>query len=115
MRYGAHGANTWAPPGGKLELGESWEACAERETLEETGVKIKNIRFLTATNDVFHDEGLHYATIFLLCDWAANEPAILEPEKCLQWGWFAYDMIPQPLFLPIQNLKKIYPEGLPDI
>jgi ADP-ribose pyrophosphatase len=31
----------WAVPGGSLELGESLVACAERETLEETGIVIR--------------------------------------------------------------------------
>ena len=29
-RIGSHGANTWATPGGHLEVGESIEACAAR-------------------------------------------------------------------------------------
>jgi 8-oxo-dGTP diphosphatase len=52
-------------PGGHLEYGESFETCAEREILEETGLKIRGIRFLTATNSVFKTEGKHYVTIFM--------------------------------------------------
>jgi len=32
---------SWSVPGGSLKLGESLVACAERETLEETGVVIR--------------------------------------------------------------------------
>ena len=41
-RIGSHGESTWAPPGGHLEFGESFEACATREAFEETGLKILN-------------------------------------------------------------------------
>ena len=40
-RKGAHGEATWCFPGGHLEFREKLEDCAKRETLEETGVKIK--------------------------------------------------------------------------
>ena len=52
-------------PGGHLEFGESFENCATREILEETGLTVQNVRFLTATNDVMEDEGKHYVTIFM--------------------------------------------------
>ena len=33
--------------------------------MEETGLEIENIRFLTATNDVMLAEGKHYVTVFV--------------------------------------------------
>lgn len=35
--------NLWGPPGGSLELGESLEDCAKRETLEETGISLDKL------------------------------------------------------------------------
>jgi ADP-ribose pyrophosphatase YjhB (NUDIX family) len=58
-------AGTWALPGGHLESGESFETCAEREVLEETGLKISDVRFLTAVNSIMGDENKHYVTIFM--------------------------------------------------
>jgi 8-oxo-dGTP diphosphatase len=53
-------------PGGHLEHGESFEDCAKREALEETGLEVGDVKFLTATNDVM-DEGSHYVTIYVTC------------------------------------------------
>ena len=62
-------SGTWALPGGHLEFGESFETCATREVLEETGIQVKgdSVRFLTATNDVMASEHKHYVTIFMGC------------------------------------------------
>jgi len=58
---------TYALPGGHLEYGESFEECAAREVLEETGLEVGELRFLTATNSVFDDVKKHYVTIFMGC------------------------------------------------
>jgi len=107
QRKNAHGEGSWCPPGGHLEYGETWEECAQRETLEETGIKIKNIHFGTATNDIFTKESKHYITIHMLADYQEGEPQVMEPDKCEQWDWFTWDNLPQPLFVPAQNLLKM--------
>ncbi len=89
-----------------MEFNESWEDCARRETREETGITIKNIRFGAVTNDIFQQENKHYVTIFMLSDYDTGEVKIMEPEKCEQWGWFDWHNLPQPLFVPIRNLQK---------
>jgi 8-oxo-dGTP pyrophosphatase MutT (NUDIX family) len=66
-RLGAHGRGEFALPGGHLEFGESWEDCAKREVLEETGLQLSNLRFETAVNSVF-GEAAHYVTIFMRGD-----------------------------------------------
>ncbi len=106
-RKNAHGEGSWCFPGGHLEFNESWENCAARETREETGINIKNIRFTTATNDVFEKDGKHYITLIMLADYDSGEVKTMEPEKCEEWGWFAWDALPQPLFLPIQHLLEV--------
>ena len=105
-RKSAHGTGFWGFAGGYLEFNESCENCARRETLEETGLQIKNIRFATATNDIFPTEGRHHITIMMLADYDSGEPKIMEPEKCEKWEWFEWNQLPQPLLMPIQNLLK---------
>lgn len=104
LRQGAHGAGSWAPPGGHVEFGESLEECAIRETLEETGLRVMGVRFRAITNDVFESYGRHYITIWMEATVAAGEPAMMAAEEMSDLRWFAWDALPQPLFLPFQHL-----------
>ena len=103
-RLSAHGAGSWQFPGGHLEYGESLESCAEREVMEETGMVIGGIRPVTFTNDIFIEQEKHYVTLYMVADYLEGTPQVLEPEKCASWAWFTWDALPEPLFLPIQNL-----------
>ncbi len=105
-RKNSHGEGSWAFIGGHLELNESLEQCARREAMEEAGIKIKNILFVTATNDIFKKDGKHYVTLFLRAEYQSGELRNCEPEKLEKWGWFPPDKLPKPLFIPIQNLLK---------
>ena len=105
-RKNTHGEGSWCLPGGHLEFNEELEDCARREVMEEAGVKIKNIRFSTITNDIFKKEEKHYITIFMLSDWDSGKVKVMEPHKCEEWRWVSKDNLPKPLFLPLQNLLK---------
>jgi len=105
-RKNAHGDGTWAPPGGHLEWCESPEECAVRETLEEAGIKIKNVQPWFYTNDIFENGAKHYATLFVIADYDTGEPQVMEPDKCEGWDWFDWHDLPKPLFLTIENLLK---------
>lgn len=103
-RRGAHGEGTWSVPGGHQEFGESFLETAKRETLEETGITIKNVRFGAVTNDYFDSEGKHYVTVWVIADYENGEASIMEPEKCSEQSWIDFDTLPSPLFLPWQQL-----------
>jgi len=105
-RKNAHGDGDWSFPGGHLELFESWEECARRETFEETGILIKNVQFATATNDLFLDDKKHFVTLMMVCEYASGSVKVMEPDKCEKWEWFDWFHLPGPLFLPIRNLKR---------
>ncbi len=111
-RKGSHGEGTWAVPGGHLEFGESPEECAIREAKEEVNVNVTDIRFRAITNDVFEAEGKHYVTVFMEGTLAAGEPIINAVDEVSAIGWFSWIALPQPLFLPFQNLLNgnCYPE-----
>lgn len=62
--------------------------------------------FGAVTNDYFKDEGKHYVTIWMLADYEAGEASILEPDKFVEQGWFSFDSLPKPLFLPWRQLLE---------
>jgi 8-oxo-dGTP diphosphatase len=106
QRQGAHGEGTWSIPGGHLEFGESFEETAAREVLEETGIAIQNIRFGAVTNDIFEAENRHYTTVWMLSDWRSGELEIKEPNKCAAVQWVDFETLPEPLFLPWNQLLQ---------
>jgi 8-oxo-dGTP diphosphatase len=103
-RKWSHWSWTWSFPGGHLDFWEPWEECANRETLEETWITIKNIEYFKTTNDVFTNENKHYITIYMKAEYDSWKVEIMEPEKCDIWDWFEIDNLPQPLFLPYDKL-----------
>ena len=105
-RLNAHGAGTWSLPGGHLEYGESFDQTARREVDEESGLKVKNIRFGAVTNDYFAHEEKHYVTVWMLCDWQSGEPTLKEPDKMIEFAWRDFSTLPKPLFLPWHNLLQ---------
>jgi len=107
-RIGALGANTWSFPGGHLEWGESVFDCAAREVAEETGfTDLSNFRYGPYTRDVFEKEDKQYITLFVIADLQSGEPKVMEPDRCLEWQWFGWDDLPEPLFLPMENLLQL--------
>jgi len=129
-RKNAHGAGTWALPGGHLEFGETFQECAAREVLEETGLRVdvEKIRFLTATNDVMGSEGKHYVTIFMVCERSEEDEGVdarvMEPEKCEGWEWVSWEELvgwiektageeERKVFLPLVSLVRQRPGVVP--
>lgn len=92
-RKGSLGAGTYALPGGHLEFSEDLETCASREVLEETGLIVTDVRFLTAVNTYMPEDNKHYITVFMVCvrEGEGREPLNLEPEKCEGWEWVSWE------------------------
>ncbi len=107
LRKGAHGEGTWSFPGGHLEFNETFDCCTRREVKEETGLEVRETKFVTATNDIMTDDRKHYVTIFMEAIVNGGEPEVCEPDKCERWQWFHPDQMPENIFVPIINLKKL--------
>ncbi|MBI5126178.1 MAG: NUDIX domain-containing protein [Candidatus Taylorbacteria bacterium] len=109
-RKGSHGEGEYAWPGGHMEYMESFQDCAKRETLEETGIQIHNVRFLRLMNLKTYAPK-HYVDIGLIADWKSGEPEIMEPEKIEEWNWYDINELPEPLFSSIPSYIEAYKTG----
>lgn len=96
-RRGSHGEGEYSTPGGHLEHGESFAACAAREVLEETGLQIGRTRFLRVLNCMTYTPK-HYVDIAFAAEWKAGNPQVLEPDKVERWDWYDPHELPSPLF-----------------
>ena len=115
QRKGPHGTGTWSTPGGHLELGEDPQQCAIRETREEVGLEVSGVRFIGVTNDIFPESGKHYITLWMEAAGFSGEPHIAAAREVTAYGWFAWDALPSPLFLPLDNLihhKSLPPDAI---
>lgn len=108
------GAGTWSFVGGYLDFGETPEACAIRETREETGLIIAEPRFLAVTNDVIDGER-HNVTLWFEARDASGEARNGAPEELMAVAWFPWEALPGPLFVATENFVRgrTYPAMAP--
>lgn len=111
-RKGAHGAGSYAAPGGHLEHLESFQACAEREVLEETGLVIGPLQFLRVLNSIAYDPK-HYVDLAFVAHWEAGEPVVREPDKVERWDWYDFNSIPTPLFAMLPSAVAMLIDARP--
>ena len=109
-RCGIHAPGEYSFPGGRIEYMESFENAVKRETEEEVGIKIKNIRFLNIANinrySYRHDISTHFTA-----DWESGEPRTDEKERIGEWVWYDLDNLPKPLFYPTTIMIDSYKNG----
>ena len=101
-----NGAGTWTMPGGKLDFGETFEEGAKREILEETRIKLNDVKVFCVNNDMV--ETSHFVTIGMLCKNFEGEPQVMEPDEITEWRWFGFDELPSPLFFPSEKILENY-------
>jgi len=112
IRKGSHGAQTYALPGGHLELNETWEECARRELMEETGLSLQpqQMTHIYTSNDRM-ENNKHYITIFMMGKIIpGTQPVNTEPDKCEGWVFRKWeDLENLPLFPPLEALTTFSP------
>lgn len=107
QRKGAHGAGTWSFPGGAIEYGEDWSDTGHRELQEETGLYIDgDLDLLCVSNDYNPEWDTHWYTLWLIGNCLSGEPAVTEPDKFINLGWYSLGDMPNPLFFPLGKIKE---------
>ncbi|KAJ0303794.1 hypothetical protein COL5a_007357 [Colletotrichum fioriniae] len=105
-------------PGGHQDMWEEPEACAERETFEETGLVVKAIAHGPTTDDRFLEERKHYKTLHIWCKMVDEtaEPEAKEMDKCDKWMWKSAEELEEyyhqgKAFEPLRNLVRKVPQN----
>ncbi len=89
----------WGLPGGILEIGETFAACAVRETREETGYAVEPVKLIglyaAPEYDVVYPNGdqVQQFTVALACRIAGGAPAI-DRDEIVEQRFFDLDRLP---------------------
>jgi 8-oxo-dGTP diphosphatase len=101
---------TWAMPGGKLEVGETLVECAKREIKEEVGIVLNDLKIVSISDD-FEKTG-NFLVVAFVSENFEGVPQTMEPNKIKEWQWFQLDQLPSPLFGPSEVSIKKFKEGI---
>lgn len=89
LRANAPARGQWAIPGGHLELGETLKAAAERELLEETGVRVRAGDIVFTFEHIDREPGgrvrHHFVILDLEAEYLSGEPTAGDDAREARW------------------------------
>ncbi len=92
LRGEAPAKGMWAVPGGSVNIGETLQAAAEREVLEETGLQIKAGEVIYSFEKIQHDKAGQVQYHYVILDLEAEplDPAqpLTPADDAIEAGWF---------------------------
>jgi len=109
LRHSSHGAGEWSFPGGKIDLGETMEETAKRETKEETNLEIFDLELISLTNELrYLKDGKQFVVVGFKANTYRGELKLTNPERFHEWRWFPLNNLPKPLFEGTELMIKNY-------
>lgn len=78
----------WEFPGGSVEFGEKIRDAIVREMKEEFGITVEPMELLGVNDHLIPHERQHWVSSSFICKIVSGTPAILEPGKLVEIGWF---------------------------
>jgi ADP-ribose pyrophosphatase YjhB (NUDIX family) len=84
------GVGTWTLPGGAQDVGETCEAAARRELMEETGLSVGDLHFCAHVDTIRRDDQgrvrFHYTILDFAARWAGGEPVAGSDVSEVEWA-----------------------------